>query len=48
MRNGLRFLRNWNSFAEGHNSEMVFYKMLTVKGLNNFETAEVIKSCIFS
>jgi len=34
-----------------HNSVKVFYsflKMLVLKGLNNFETAEVIKSCIFS
>jgi len=35
------------SFAAGHNSKRVFYKvlkMLAMKGLNNLETAEVIKA----
>jgi len=52
----LLFLRNsgvwiYFSFAAGHNSKIVFYivlKMLAMKGLSNFETAEVIKGCIFS
>ena len=57
MRNGLRFLRNtavagvWLciTFAAGHNIKRVLYyilKMLVMKGLNNFETAVVIKSSI--
>jgi len=35
------------SFAAGCNSKRVL-KLLAMKGLNNFETAEVIKSSIFS
>jgi len=54
MRNGLRYSRNaCQKLISGYTSclqkiSCKVLKMLAIKWLNNFEIAEVIKSCIFN